>query len=64
MSLNDERVPNLVDNLIKLNKAPDFVLDRGHDFGGKDIRAADGTLVLRALSVTERRDLIEYLKTL
>lgn len=62
--LNDEHVPNLVKNLIALNKAPDFVLDRGHDFGGKDIHADDGTLVLPALSVSERRDLIEYLKTL
>lgn len=63
-SLDHERVPDLVDNLIALSKAPDLVLDRGHDFGGKDIHAEDGALILPSLGVAERRDLIEYLKTL
>jgi len=63
-SLDHERVPDLVRNLIAINKAPDFVLDRGHDFGGLDIHAPDGQLVLPALDEMEKRDLIEYLKTL
>jgi hypothetical protein len=63
-SLEHPRVPDLVDNLLALNKAPDLVLDRGHDFGGKDIQSADGETVLPALSPDARRDLIAYLKTL
>jgi mono/diheme cytochrome c family protein len=62
-SLNDPRVPHLVENLIALNKDPDLVLDRGHDFGGKDVYAPDGSIALPALGESERRDLIEYLKT-
>lgn len=63
-SLDHDRVPDLVDNLMAVNKAPDFVLDRGHDFGGLDIRGPDGSLVLPALGEMERRDLIDYLRTL
>lgn len=63
-TLDDERVPNLVDNLIELNKAPDFMLDRGHDFGGKDILAPDGQVILPALTETQRRELIDFLRTL
>src|SRR5262249_31668122 len=49
-SLNDPAVPNLVPNLLKINKAPDFVLDRGHLFGSD-------------LSDEDKKSLIEFLKT-
>ena len=54
---------SIFENLIALNKDPDLVLDRGHDFGGKDVYAPDGSIALPALGESERRDLIEYLKT-
>lgn len=63
-SLDHPRVPELVPRLLRLNKAPDFVRDRGHDFGGRDILDANGEVVLPALSENNRRDLIEYLKTM
>ncbi len=50
-SLDHKDVPDLVDNLIKLNKCPDFVTDRGHTFG-EDLPEAD------------KRALIEFLKTM
>ena len=43
-------VSNLVPDLLKISKCPDFVLDRGHYFGSK-------------LSDEDKRALIEYLKT-
>lgn len=46
-----EDVPGLVENLLALNKCPDFVLDRGHTFGSQ-------------LSDEDKRALIEFLKTL
>ena len=42
---------NLVPDLLAISKCPDFVEDRGHEFG------AD-------LSDTDKRSLIEFLKTL
>jgi hypothetical protein len=50
-TLNHPDVPNLVPNLLKINKCPDLVLDRGHTFGSQ-------------LSDDEKLSLIEYLKTL
>ena len=50
-SLDHSAVPNLVPNLLRLNKCPDFVRDRGHEFG------AD-------LSDEEKDALIEFLKTI
>lgn len=50
-TLHHPKVPNLVPNLLKINKCPDFVLDHGHTFGSE-------------LSDEEKWDLIEYLKTL
>jgi hypothetical protein len=43
-------VRNLVPDLLKISKCPDFVLDRGHYFG-------------TTLSEQDKRALIEYLKT-
>ena len=63
-SLDHERVPDLVDNLLKLNKMPDFVLDRGHTFGDAEVVDAAGNVIMRSMSDEEKRDLIEYLKTL
>ena len=50
-TLDHPKVPNLVPNLLKINRCSDFVLDRGHTFG------AD-------LPDDEKRALIEYLKTI
>jgi len=63
-SLDDPSVPKLVPTLLKLNKSPDFVRDRGHDFGGRNITDDNGNVILQALSEVQRRELIEYLKTL
>jgi len=41
----------LVPDLLKVSKCPDFVVDRGHEFGSKR-------------SDADKRALIEYLKTL
>jgi hypothetical protein len=49
-SLDHPDVPNLVPNLLKINKSPDFVQDRGHLFGTE-------------LSDDDKRALIEFLKT-
>jgi hypothetical protein len=43
-------VTNLVPDLLKISKCPDFVLDRGHYFGTD-------------LSDSDKRALIEYMKT-
>jgi len=50
-TLEHAAVPNLVPNLLKINKCPDFVIDRGHTFGSD-------------LSDEDKYALIEYLKTL
>lgn len=63
-SFDHEDVPDLVDNLWAINKCPDLVFDRGHDFGSKEIKDADGTVIMRELSVEEREALIEFLKTM
>jgi hypothetical protein len=49
-SLDHPDVPNLVPNLLKINKSPDFVLDRGHTFGAE-------------LPDDDKRALIAFLKT-
>lgn len=49
-SLDHPDVPNLVPNLLKISKSPDFVINRGHMFGTK-------------LSDEDKRALIEFLKT-
>jgi len=43
-------VANLVPDLLKISKCPDFVLDRGHYFG-------------TTLPDADKRALIEYMKT-
>lgn len=48
---------NLVEPLLKLNKCPDFVVDRGHYFGTS--AAKGGT----PLSDDDKRALIEFIKT-
>jgi len=63
-SLDHPKVPELVDNLIKLNKIPDFVLDKGHTFGYEEVKNDEGQIVMHKLSVQERLDLIEFLKTM
>jgi hypothetical protein len=50
-TFNHPAVPNLVPNLLKVNKCPDFVLDRGHTFGSE-------------LADDDKAALKEYLKTL
>ena len=50
-TLNHPAVPNLVPNLLRVNKYRDFVLDRGHTFGSE-------------LSDADKNALKEYLKTL
>jgi hypothetical protein len=50
-SLDDPEVPDLVDTLLRANKSPDFVEDRGHLFG-------------TGLPDDDKRALIEFLKTL
>ncbi|HEY2986752.1 MAG TPA: hypothetical protein VGL11_03435 [Candidatus Binatia bacterium] len=48
---------NLVADLLKLNKCPDFVVNRGHYFGTDVFKEEPG------LSDDEKRDLIEFIKT-
>jgi hypothetical protein len=50
-TLNHPSVPNLIPNMLKVNKCPDFVLDRGHTFGSE-------------LPQEDKAALKEYLKTL
>ncbi|MGH6915668.1 MAG: hypothetical protein ACREH3_18420, partial [Geminicoccales bacterium] len=49
---------DLVDPLLELNKCPDFVVNRGHYFGTDRFDEEPG------LSDQEKRDLVEFLKTL
>jgi hypothetical protein len=49
---------DLVDPLLELSKCPDFVVNRGHYFGTDQFAEEPG------LSDQQKRDLIEYLKTL
>ena len=63
-SLAHDDVPDLVPNLLKLNKVPDFVIDRGHTFGYERVDDATGNEIMRVLSEQERLDLIEFLKTM
>ena len=49
---------NLADRMLALSKCPDFVVNRGHYFGTSYFKEEPG------LSDQEKRDLIEFLKTL
>ena len=50
---------NLVDPLLELSKCPDFIVNRGHYFGTSYLAEEKD----RALTDTQKRALIEYLKT-
>lgn len=52
---------NLVDPLLKVNKSPDFVVNRGHYFGTDLLPASEGET---PLNDQDKRALIEFLKTL
>ncbi len=49
---------DLVEPLLELSKCPDFVVNRGHYFGTDQFAEEPG------LSDQQKRDLIEFLKTL
>ena len=49
---------NLVDPMLELSKCKDFVVNRGHYFGTDKFAEEPG------LSDAQKRDLIEFLKTL
>jgi hypothetical protein len=49
---------NVVDPLLALSKCPDFIVNRGHYFGTDMLKEEPG------LSDTDKRALIEFLKTL
>jgi hypothetical protein len=49
---------DLVEPLLELSKCPDFVVNRGHYFGTDKFAEEPG------LSDQQKRDLIEFLKTL
>jgi len=49
---------NLIEPLLKLSKCPDFVANRGHYFGTGYVKDGEP-----GLSDTDKRSLIEYLKT-
>jgi hypothetical protein len=48
---------NLREPLLKLNKCPDFVVNRGHYFGNRQLAGEP------ALSDDDKRALIEFVKT-
>jgi hypothetical protein len=48
---------NLAEPLMKLNKCPDFVVNRGHYFGTDRLKEEPG------LSDEDKRALIEFVKT-
>ena len=48
---------NLVPDLVKLSKCPDYVVNRGHYFGTDKFTEEPG------LSDADKRALIEYVKT-
>ena len=52
---------NLVEPLLKVSKCPDFVVNRGHYFGTDYLPEAEGE---PGLSDTDKKALIEFLKTL
>jgi hypothetical protein len=56
-----QRLGDLVDPLLALNKCPDFVVNRGHYFGTDYLPAEEGE---PALSDKDKRALIEFLKTM
>jgi hypothetical protein len=49
---------NLVEPLLPLSKCPDFIVNRGHYFGTDMLKEEPG------LNDTDKRALIEFLKTL
>lgn len=52
---------DLVDPLLKVNKSPDFIVNRGHYFGTDYLPESEGET---PLSDEEKKALIEYLKTM
>jgi hypothetical protein len=58
---------NLVPDLLKLSKCPDFVVNRGHYFGTgffRDPFKESGEVAEPGLSDADKRALIEFVKTL
>jgi len=64
-SVTDEELlkvySDMVDPLLKVNKCPDFVVNRGHYFGTDYLPNSEGKT---PLNDTDKRALIEFLKTL